>query len=519
MERFQPILTQLKQMWSQANPVGRIVFCVAVAMSLALVAGVGFWSSRPQYVVLAANLDPSRAAEIVDGLEAEGIPHRLNFSGSSISVPKHKLNQSRMAVGQLVTPAHSADEASDSALIPDPQWHAYRLLQLREQELARSIMKMPAIASAEVHLGVPKPSPFVRDRQPTTASVVVDLARGHALTKEQAASIVAIVSGAVQGLARESITVTDTSGKILWSSGGQQGDEMISAYEYRRNLEADLTAKADIMLSRILGPGRAAISVAADIDFTRRTYKEEMPDPESRVANKVVITSTKTNESRPTVGGPAGVASNISGQPGTTSSTANSTTQEDNTSEYMVGIIVEERSETTPVLRRLSVAVTADLMNEEGQPIVTSEQVGKLVRQAVGFDEQRGDQIEVVVAKLVNDDVRPADDLLQLQKWNIYEQIVRNASLALAALTSLVLMFILLKRVKPITITQRADDDQQREELIARLSSAAKSDPDALAHVLSVWLSDDPGKVSGAIRRPSDDSSGPEQQSAERRAA
>jgi flagellar M-ring protein FliF len=491
---FTALIQQLRSFWNRASKTVRAGVVVTAVLCLAAMAGVGIWSSRQEYVPIANNLGPAAAAEIVSKLDTEGIPHKLNFSGSAVLVPQTQWNKARLALGDLAGPELPNANGINESLLSDPSLNHFKILRHKETALARTIMRMTGVENATVHISQPDPSPFVRDARPTTASVVLQVKRNVNFTREQAASIVALMANSVEGLDADQVTVVDTSGRVLSSTLSAAEADIISQYEYRRKLEADLAAKAELMLAQMLGPGKAVVRVTADVDFTRTSRELVTYDPELKVKKRETISKSTTTGADRTAGGPAGASSNLDPN-GANNPAANrpvADKKEENTTEYETPKTVDSIQQAAGAIKRLTVAAMVDLspMKEEGATgaeAVTKEQVLALLRSAVGLDEQRKDQIEVLVTKLPGAAVPEPIAALGAPRWDHVSQLLRNASLGVASLVSLVLGWLLLRRFRPAP-RPSVLDPAERARRIAELSDQALANPEAVARIIDVWL-------------------------------
>lgn len=506
MNALRSILEQLRTLWLQTTRPARAVFVVTAALCAALIVAVGIWSSRPQFVPLATNLNPSVAAEIVSKLDAEGIDNQLNFAGSAVLVPRNQWNQARLIAGDQIGPAPPGADQFDNSMLGDPTLNHYKLMRQREEALARSIMQMDAVNMATVHIGVAEPTPFVQEQQPTTASVILELQPSITFTQEQAAAVIAMVAAGVEGLQRDNVTVMDTRGRMLTPSAHGADADIASQFEYRRRLEADLSAKAELMLSEMLGKGRAIVRVAADIDFTRTERVETVFDPESKVKKTEFTKSTVRTRNAPGAAGVAGTPSNLGGAPGLAQSTPLTEKDEENKTEYENAKSTDTVKVAGGTIKRLTIAAMVDLSADDAsdpgaqpadpagapnanQITITAEQVEGIIKQAVGFDPQRDDQIEIVVTQLagiVTDEPEVADS----EKWQFYTMLARNSSLGLAAIVALLLGMLILRKIRPITVTgnQGGQAAPRRSLVLDELSQRALQNPEAMSRIISSWL-------------------------------
>jgi flagellar M-ring protein FliF len=476
---------QLQQLWLGWTVLQRISIAGAAVLCIAAVVFVGAWSMQSQFVPLAADLTPTAAAELVSTLDAAGIDSQLNFSGSSVLVPKQDLSRARLAAGKILDITANPSEDLEGSVWADPTLHHVRLLRQQEQRLARSIGQFEFVRSATVHLSVPEPSPFLREQSPPTASVVVDLRPGSTMGRHDGAAIVALVAHGVEGLDPSQVTVMDTKGRILTSKEPVEGD-VAGQLEYRRRFEADLAVKAETLLSQMLGPGRAIVRVTADIDFTKTETQKTTYDP----SGKVKVNETVKSESH--TGGKPGAAAGTA-SPGGAATTANAsnagtTKIEENTTEYANAETRDIVHQAPGKLIRLTVAAVVQLPEAAADGAaspITVESVQELIKQAVGFDTTRSDEIKVVPATLAG--AAPLEVPAAGVPWDKYEQLIRAASLGTAAVVAFVLGWLVLRRFRP-TVAVPVNQDENSADRIATLASRARENPEAVAQALSAWL-------------------------------
>jgi flagellar M-ring protein FliF len=367
------------------------------------------------------------------------------------------------------------------------------------------IMQLNGVAHAEVHVSRPDPSPFVRDAQPATASVVLTFRPGMMFDRQQAASVVSIVSHAVGGLRPDDITVADTDGRILSEKQSGMGADVAMQFEYQRRLETDLAAKAETMLSQVLGPGRAIIRVTADVDFTQTTRTEETYDPDAKVKISEKITTEDTTNQENSVGG-SGTAANVQAAPAATTQTRGAQMSKSETIDttYQNSSITSTVTEAPGRLKRLTVSAAIDIPEPAaGGTALLPADIEKIIKQAVGFSEERLDAIQVIEGPLAA--VPALDDPAfgGASPWKQYEGLVRNASLGIASLVVLAIALLTLKKVKPVVVTPPMSeglslDSSRRLSAIAR---QVEDDPQAIAQMLETWLGEDGRARSDSIRK------------------
>ncbi len=329
-----------------------------------------------------------------------------------------------------------------------------------------------------------------------TASVVLGIRSGVPFSQQQATTVVAMVAGAVEGLASENVTVTDLDGHTLSGNGLQADNGFVRQLEYRTRVEADLASKAELLLVQMLGEGHAAVRVTADVDFTETERVETIYDPDGEVKQKETIENTTTSQPSNLSAGVAGVAAN-------TSAAAALSQQSDpvihNIEKSDVEFAHAMTTDTTKLvggkINRITVAAMVDLPQPEGtatngETAIDKSQVESVIKQAVGFDETRGDQIEVLVTSLPGSLVSGPSLIETIDKWEFYTEIVRHASLGLAALTALVLGVMLIRKLRPITLEKSRPQtlDAVRARMIAELSSQAQENPEVVSRIIEAWL-------------------------------
>jgi flagellar M-ring protein FliF len=272
-------IEQARTLWSSLSASARIGLVITAAVCLLVIVGVGYWSSQPQYVELARDLDPTTAKQVVSALEAEGIDYRQNQYGTNVLVDQNALSRASLATAGILPQDNHADLGSIGSPLIDPSTAEYQMRRQLEQRLANAIMQIGSVEKAQVILGIADDQPFARDQQQTTASVVIRLKPSVMFSNVQAQSIVAIVSRGVPGLQPQNVNVVDTHGNVLSGDGSPLGTAVTNQLEYRRRLESDLAFKAESMLQSMLGMGKAQVRDTAYIDITEQFTKHKTYDP------------------------------------------------------------------------------------------------------------------------------------------------------------------------------------------------------------------------------------------------
>ena len=499
MNTWQQSWKQLVASWNSFSTSQRAACLGGCGLMLFVLGGVAWWSSRAEYATLVNRLSPTETAEVVAALEAEQIPYQLNFAASAVSVPKASLAQARLTIkDQLGLSPAEADAGQEFDLFADPSQIHQRLLRQQENRLARSISQFRSVKSAVVHLSKPASSTFLRDSTAATASVIVELKPGVQLTSRDANAIVSLVSHGVEGLRAEDVSVMDTEGRLLTetANSGNSGGDVAGQLEYRRRFETELSTKAETMLGEMLGAGRSIVRVTADIDFTATETQQTTFDPEG----KVKVSETTRSEStkgKPRAGGVAGVGGNLN--PAASSGTTDSSTLsqvEENETQYANAETKNTVREAPGKIRRITVAAIVDLTPPEGAdptaaaPATTISQadVERIVKQAVGFDTRRNDEVEVLVSKIASLPIIPASvpSSIDWERW------VRTGSLGVGALVALLISWLTLRRRQSTSATSLTVSSTPLPvamvHRVHQVSEQALRNPRAAAVVLQTWL-------------------------------
>ena len=507
MDIINQLLVQGQNLWRTSSLTGRISAVFSLLIFLVVIFGVAIWSSMPDYKLLREGISPALTAEIVSVLDTAGIPNRMNYAGTGVSVPTSRWNEANVAIADLSI-AKSGDPGSGGGgLMQTPPGHSEKT-RAKEMALERSISRLVSVQNASVHLGISPPSPFRNRRSPSTASVFVEPVPGQAISRETASSIIQMVASAVEGLEPENVTFTDSGGRLFPNIANN--DPIVNRQEFIRDLETKLAMKAQDVLIPFLGPDKGIVRVSATVDsFTDVVTEEEKIDAAQKVRLTESISSTDQKGAASAGSGIAGAASNGAGGGGVSQSGGGSSEKietTDTTYDYPRQTIT-----TTKVggqILRLSISasvdVTPDTVDPNADPaaappqILTQEQVENLVKTAVGFDAARGDQIQVVLSEFSDFQIEEAASGPDEAQWEFATELARNASLGLAAIAALLIGMMISRKLQPIHVTDPSNE--RRQSLISELSSQVENNPEAASKILAAWLGegDEPGETKKA---------------------
>ena len=394
--------------------VARIAAMAVVAVML-----VGFFafiiirSTTPQLAPLYTNLEFEDSAAIIAELSAMGTPHELRAEGATILVPRDQITTIRMSLAESGLPRRGqvGYEIFDQQSTLGATSFVQNVNHIRalEGELARTISALARVQSARVHLVLPERELFRRDVKEPSASIVLTV-RGQ-LSSGEIRAIQHLVASAIEGLMPNAVSIVDSAGTLLASGAGSDEVSVTAQAIEERTLgvENRLRTRLEELLSSIVGAGRARVQVSAELDLNRQTRTSEVFDPESQVVRSAQTRETGDQSQGPGNLGEVTVANELpgaseQGTDGVGGTSHNSTTLEE-TFNYEISRTTETTVTEAGAVKRLSVAVVVDGIytydaagNADYAPRSQAEldQINALVRSAMGFDAERGDQVEVV---------------------------------------------------------------------------------------------------------------------------
>jgi len=458
-----------------------MLLLVGIAAAVAAGVGVVLWAQGPTYNLLYGDLASEDAAAVTQALTGAGIAYRLENGTGAISVPIERLNDARLLLaGQGLPQAGGfASMAKDPGFGVSQFMEGARYQHALESELARTIASLQQVAAARVHLATPRNSSFVRDRIPGSASVFVQLRPGRTLASEQVTAIINLVASSVPELQATQVTVVDQKGRLLSSPQGRDDfairDQQM---EFARQMEEGYSQRIEALIAPLVGAGRVRAQVSAQFDLSASEEAREQYRPESQV----VRSERLSEESSRGGAGAGGVPGALSNQPpaagvalppgakpaqaevaATATGDANSSKQQ--TRNFEIDRTVAYTRQPAGKLTRLSVAVLVDnlrVVGKDGKVTETPlapeqiDRITSLVKDAVGFDEKRGDSVNIVNSAWKGEPVPDADSLETLPIWE--RPWARDLAKIFAGLiVALVLVFSVLKPLlRQLTGTPRA---------------------------------------------------------------
>jgi flagellar M-ring protein FliF len=391
---------------------------LTIALLAAIVAGtivVILWTSSTNYVPLYGKQELYDTANIMEMLEKEQVPFRLEKSSGQVLVPEGQLAHVRMALAargvRAAMPSGLEGLDNVSGLGTSEFMEGARYLHALEGELARTIMALNAVRSARVHLAIPKRTLFVgRDEEKPSASVMLDMQPGQSIEAGQVEAIANLVAGSISGMKPGAVTVVDQSGQLLSAELGDKagfGKQSVQQMEYVRKLETYIRQRANDMLYPMLGNTNFKVQIAADVNFNAIEETQQQLEPQGVVTNE----SSKSDKTIDALA--MGIPGALSNRPPETApkdgkadtSPGNQASQQNDTRTERQEVSKQYENSRTIVhtsyqqgrLERMNVSI---LLNQQiapkgGWSAEQLAQIRQMVERAVGFDGTRGDQISL----------------------------------------------------------------------------------------------------------------------------
>ena len=474
-----------------------ILLLVGIAAAVAAGVTVVLWTRGPSYSLLYANIAAEDQSAIAQALDAAQIPYRIQPGTNNIEVAAERVAEARMKLAGQGLPESS--NSGFAMMDKDPGFGVSQFVEnaryqhALETELARTISNLRPVEGARVHLAIPRQTAFVRDHHPASASVFVQVRPGRRLDEGQVQAIVNLIASSIPEMEANQVTVVDQQGHLL--SSPENHDEFAlreQQFDMVHRLEDDYTQKIEALLTPMLGAGRVRAQVVAQMDMAVTEQAREQYKPDSQIVRSEQVSEQSSHDG--SSGGvpgaltnqppPAGVAQNppntqppnannanaataangakpavgpnAQTQPvGATGTGADSSSAKSSTRNYEIDRTLDYTRNPAGRLKRLTVAVLLDNMRvpqKDGKfkdVALTQDQlehITQLVKDAVGFDEARGDNVNVINASFTAEPAPPEGELETTPFWET--PLFLNMAKLLGGVT--VLMVLILAVLKPL---------------------------------------------------------------------
>ncbi|MEQ9108375.1 MAG: flagellar basal-body MS-ring/collar protein FliF [Limnobacter sp.] len=421
-------ITNMQQRFARLPQKNKMGILIGIPLLIAVLASLLMWANQTSYRVLFSGLNDQDGGAIVEALTQMKVPYEFNTAGTSILVPSNKVYDTRLALASQGLPKGSVSgfEAMDNQKLGITQFQEQVNYQRAlEGELVRSIQSISAVQSARVHLAIPKPSIFIREKQTPSASIVLNLFGSRTLSEPQINGIVHLVASSLPSMNPEDVSIVDQSGRLLTGKNQLESGLNPTQLAYTNQIEQSLTSRIVDILTPVFGSENVRATVTANMDYSTSERTDEIYKPNGDTTQATIRSQQISESNDGTSSNPQGVpgvmantppgeaAANIGQNPqqalanGANNAPAqtNNSNRKDSTVNYEVDKSVQYTKSQVGKIERLSAAVVVnfktitDPKGETRQVPLTPEeitQLDNLVKQAIGFDEQRGDAVNVV---------------------------------------------------------------------------------------------------------------------------
>ncbi len=472
-DNMHPALRSLMKL----SPGRQIGLMLALAVSIAIGLAVVLWAQAPNYDLLFSGVAEKDSAEILEALDKLGVEYKVEPGSGALMVPADKVRELKLKLAAQGLPRTSSlgyellDK--DNGFGTRKNVEMMRFQRALEGEIALTIQTIQNVKTAKVLLALPVQSVFVRERKKPSASVVVELFQGRTLEKQQIESIVHLVASSVPLMEAGQVTVVDHKGRLLSSKDTPEDISLTTKqFEYKKNIEEHLRERIENILTPLLGSEGMRAQISADVDFTVTEKTQEMFNPDLPA-----LRSEQTQEDNSSLSKVQGVPGALSNQPpptGVAPEVASGQEKQANaesgsnsksaTRNYELDKTITHTRLATGALRRLSVAVVVDdkhvlVDGNSSQQAYSQEELNQLrdlVKQAVGYDNSRGDQVTVSNVTFKAPEVM--EDLAE----PIWERAWFLDVLKLV-LAAAVLMLLILKVLRPAFATLIGKDEKEEQ--------------------------------------------------------
>lgn len=472
---------EVLERFGQLSNQRKLGLMFGIAAIIALLVGSWMWSQAPDYRVLYSNLSDRDGGAVIASLQQMNVPYRMAEGGGAILVPANQVYEVRLRLASQGLPKGSVVgfELMDGQKLGMSQFQEQINYQRAlEGEITRSIQSLSAVQGARVHLAIPKPSVFIRDQQKPSASVLLNLSPGRTLDGAQVSGIVHLIASSVPDLPLKNVTVVDQNGKLLTKPEDGEGAHAgldPGQLEYRRQVEQSYVKRIEDILTPLVGQGNVRAQVTADLDFSKIEQTVETFRPNSE-PNEASIRSRQGSETFGDAGKPAsgvpGALSNqppgaasapitAAGAPGAAAGTsaapvAGAPLHKESTVNYELDKTIQHVRQPAGGVRRLSVAVAVNYRKQAGKdgkssskPLPAAEiaQLQNLVKEAMGYNQARGDTLNVVNAAFSAGD---ADELPSTPLWKDPGSMALAKEIAKNLLIAGLLFYLVFGVIRPL---------------------------------------------------------------------
>ncbi len=491
-DRIRDMRNRLKEL-SLLNRL--ILGASALFMLIVVVTILMSGKSKNDYKILFSNINERDGAAIVASLQQMNVPYKFTEGGAALMVPEAVVHDTRLKLaGQGLPKAGTIGfELLENQKMGTSQFiEQINYQRGLEGELAKSITAISQVKQARVHLAVPKQTAFAREQQKPSASVVLALHPGRFLDEQQVTAITHLISSSVPQLGPQNVTIVDNEGNMLAPNPTRNTPTGLDAAQmkYVADVEASLAKRVAAILEPIAGKDNVRAQVTVDMDLSQQERAEETfrPNPPGETA----IRSQQSLEAQGPITAAGGIPGALSNQPpanpqapidtapgvdgataaaNPTGAVTSNAARKEQTTNYEVDRTVQYTKGSRSQIRRVSAAVVVNYKNISGkdgkskaQPFTAQElqQMNSLVRDAMGYNEKRGDSVSVANIPF---NVEAIEEVPLYKQPGVIEITKDIAQYAVIAVALGALFFVVVKPILfPPPIVEVPEDEQKMEE-------------------------------------------------------
>lgn len=458
--------------------------------------GLWLWNQKPDYKVLLSNYSDRDGGAIIAALQTMNVPYQFSDGGSAILVPAPYVHDARLKLAAQGLPkgGNVGFELMENQKLGISQFHEQVNFQrAMEGELARTIDAIGVVQAARVHLAIPKPSVFIREKQKPTASVMLNLYPGRTLERQQVSAIVHLVSSSVPELAATQVTVVDQDGNLLSGQQSIDSNGVLNASQVKfvSDLETSIARRIESILAPLVGTANVRAEASVEVDFTRTEQAAETYKP-NKSADEATVRSHESQEQRREQSNTnhatiAGAASNRAESTNPTTSDAinrGEVIQKESTTHYEVDKTIKYTQQAMGGIKRLTVAVLINHKQEVGadgkmlrRPLNEGEknQVTALVKDAMGFNAERGDSLNIMNSAFAQTPHENVDEPAFWKSFMTFDVAKTSAQYLLSAVLMLYLFFKVLRPLLNKALQPPTSPSAQQNTLVTPSPSVEES--------------------------------------------
>lgn len=450
-EQFGNLFSGLSGVFWQMTGRQKAELLMISIITVVVFVAIALWAGQTEFEVLFYDMESSEAGLIVEKLKEDNVEYKLENGGTKILVPRSNVHELKMSLAQQGIPqsghvGYEIFDKSNFGMSTFVQKINYK--RALEGELARTLNQMSEVKDSRVHIVLPEEKLFKEDKQFATASIILILKSSTSLSKSQISGITRLIASSVEGLKSGQITIIDSHGNTL--SKGEESDDLIasstSQMELQKAVESELIEKSQKMLESVVGIGNAITRVTAELDFESIERTTESFDPDGQVIRSEQFTTTSAI--------------------GTDTS---QTSKETATTKYEINRTVETLINSAGGIKRLTIAVlingkylavegSEDNENPEMKYEARSDEemtkLSNIVKTAVGFQEGRGDKIEVIGMQFASKNLMANFEEMEDSGFSIdYISAAKSVGMIVVAIAVLLVLRSMSKNAGPIRMT------------------------------------------------------------------